>query len=425
MLKRLNNRLLFGMLVASFLLVMNSCRDKNYIIAKANVPIYQEKADWRNTTFELETSSGPAQSGKIYLYNDMLLVVEPYHGVHFYDNANTSSPVLLGWVPILACTDVSVRNNVLYANSYTDLIALDITDLSNLQVVDRIEDAFEFSNYTLLPGYNPDFPIAEYENNDEAIIGWAVQETELPTQTSNYGYESLTTSDALASYSEFGNSYGIGGSMAQFTLVGDYLYTLIDNELESYELEMDGAMNNTSKVQIQRTCETLFGTQDYLFMGTTSGMLAYDISNPSSPSFTSDIDHVTSCDPVVVSGNRAYITLSAGSGCWGVNQLEVINIDDVQNPSVISQYSMENPKGLGVESNLLFVCDGTQGVKVFDRTDDQQITTNLLTTLPVTNALDVIPHNKNLIITAEDGVYQFDYQDISNIYQTSHIPLNP
>lgn len=423
---KLNLRLLITLSVIFSLIIFNSCRDKNYTIAKANVPIYQKKSDWRNTNFNLEVSQGPSKTGKIYLYEDLLLIVEPYQGVHFYDNSNSSNPLLLGWIPILACTDVSVRNDILYANSYYDLIAINIANLSNPILVDRLEDVFQFYNYSMLPGFDENFPMAALENNnDQVIVGWTVMETEIPTQSANNFHTALfETTDMNILSSESGNSIGIGGSMAQFSIVNDYLYTLMDNELESYELTANGSMNSTSAIQIQRTCETLFGTQNYLFMGTTSGMLVYDLTSPATPEFTSEVNHITSCDPVVVIGNRAYITLSSESDCWGVNQLEVINIDNIQAPELIAQYGMDNPKGLGVESNILFVCDGSTGVKIFDRSDDYQITSNLLTTLPVINAKDVIPYNKNLIITADDGVYQYDYQDVNNIYQTSHIPLN-
>lgn len=419
------NFLVLLVLAFSMLFLTQSCKDKNYIVAKANVPIYQSKAEWRNTAFKLLPYGAPAETGKIYLYNDWLLVVEPYVGVHFYDNQNESNPVSVGVIPVLGCTDISVRNNVLYVNSLTDLVAIGISDIQHPQELSRIEDIFYFNNYYELSGFDASLPTASMNyDDDHVIIGWKVEETKLEENSNAYYAYDMALGSAFSMNESVGN-VGVGGSMAQFCIVGNYLYTLLNNELESYELTGEGQMNQTSSEMVSRTCETLFGTQNYLYMGTTSGMLVYSLSSPSSPSYISEINHITSCDPVVVAGNRAYITLSSGSGCWGVNQLEVIDISNLQSPQSMVVYPMENPKGLGVESNLLFVCDGNSGVKVYDKTDDYQIQNNLLTILPISGAWDLIPYNKTLIVTAEDGIHQFDYQDVNNIHQLSHIQIVP
>ncbi len=73
--------------------------------------------------------------------------------------------------------------------------------------------------------------------------------------------------------------------------------------------------------------ETVFIAEDMLYVGTSNGMHILSLANPSSPNFLSTYQHITACDPVVVEGDWAYVTLRAGNICGGTqNLLEVIDI---------------------------------------------------------------------------------------------------
>ena len=86
-------------------------------------------------------------------------------------------------------------------------------------------------------------------------------------------------------------------------------------------------------------------------------MHIYDVSNPASPQKLSVYQHVYSCDPVVVEGDFAYVTLNSLNTWCGrfSNQLDIIDISDLSDPKLIKQYAMESPLGLGIYGNLLFV----------------------------------------------------------------------
>ena len=173
--------------------------------------------------------------------------------------------------------------------------------------------------------------------------------------------------------------------------------------------------------------ETVFPAQSHLFIGTPNGMVIYNINNPASPVHRSTYDHAFGCDPVVVAGDRAYVTVSTGRECGGgtANVLDVVNIADLNIPFQIRSYNMANPHGLGVDDNLLFLCDGPDGLKVFDRSDDGAIDQNLIEHYPNITTSDVIPYNGTLIMTSEEGIYQYDYSDPNNIYQLSLIAVQP
>ena len=56
--------------------------------------------------------------------------------------------------------------------------------------------------------------------------------------------------------------------------------------------------------------ETIFAKDNYLFLGSRTGVYIYSISDPSHPQQLSIFQHLYSCDPVVVSGHYAYSTLN-------------------------------------------------------------------------------------------------------------------
>ncbi|PKP34214.1 MAG: hypothetical protein CVT98_10975 [Bacteroidetes bacterium HGW-Bacteroidetes-15] len=126
----------------------------------------------------------------------------------------------------------------------------------------------------------------------------------------------------------------------------------------------------------------------------------------------------------MVDGQYAYVTLRTGTMCAnGQNLLEVIDISSIENPYLVKSYPMFNPHGLGVDGNLLFICDGAAGLKIYDKTDPMAIITNQIAHYPDFDTYDVIPLNGVLMLVGPGGIYQYDYSDPSNIVQISHIPI--
>lgn len=170
--------------------------------------------------------------------------------------------------------------------------------------------------------------------------------------------------------------------------------------------------------------ETLFLLGQNMFVGTTTGMLIYDVSDPVKPVLVSQYDHITACDPVVADGDYAYVTLRTGTRCAnGQNLLEVIDISSITSPYLVKSYPMYNPHGLGIDGNLLFICDGAAGLKIFDKSDPLDIINKKIAHYPDFLTFDVIPMKGILMLVGEDGIYQYNYSDPTNIVQISHIPI--
>jgi hypothetical protein len=213
---------------------------------------------------------------------------------------------------------------------------------------------------------------------------------------------------------------GVGGSTATFTIVNGYLYVVNYSSLKTFNISNPQATSLVSEVQLNTTVETIFPLDNQLFIGTRTGMFIYSLEKPEKPAFVSMYSHVVSCDPVVADKKYAYVTLRSGTGCnRGANMLDIIDISDIKSPKIIKSYPMENPHGLGIDGNLLFITEGKGGLKVFDRSNPLDI--KLLAHKKDINALDVIPMNKNLILTGTDGVVQYDYSDVNDIKVNSTI----
>ncbi|MBE3085675.1 MAG: hypothetical protein IMZ64_05595, partial [Bacteroidetes bacterium] len=168
--------------------------------------------------------------------------------------------------------------------------------------------------------------------------------------------------------------------------------------------------------------ETMFITGNNMFLGTTTGMIIYDITNPQTLIRKSTYNHMRSCDPVVVDDTLAYITLRSGTNCGGtINSLDVVNIKNVSQPSLVLSYPMNNPYGLGKDGDLLFICDGNAGLKVYDASDPKTISNRLIYTYPNIKAYDVIPIGDVLVLIGDEGLFQYNYSNVQNITLMSSI----
>lgn len=210
------------------------------------------------------------------------------------------------------------------------------------------------------------------------------------------------------SSSEISSQTGVGGSMAKFAFFEQYLYVVEKQFLQVYDVSNAAKPLFLKTIDLKNTAvETIFPYKDYLFFGTQNGMLIYSLSTPNSPYYISTYTHIVSCDPVVVQDNIAYVTLSTGNQCGrGVNQLELIDISNIYSPMLLKTYRFDNPKGMAIDGQYLFLCDGSAGLKVLDVSNVDNV--RVIETFEGINAFDVIKKDNTLTVTGKDGVYQLD-----------------
>lgn len=217
---------------------------------------------------------------------------------------------------------------------------------------------------------------------------------------------------------------GRGGSMARFAIAKNHLYLVDFTSLKYYDIGNALSPSYVGAMKIEDGIETIFSYNDNLFVGSMAGVHIFDIGDPKHPKPVSVYRHIVACDPVVVSGEYAYATLRS-SGCrqWGENLLDVIDVSDLSHPVNIKSLPMTGPYGLGIADTLLFVCDGDRGLMIFNIKDPAS--PELFNQIESIHGYDVIPmpERKDVIITGNKGIYQYDYSDPYQIQYLSVINI--
>lgn len=403
-------------LFLALIALLSACHDKITNRYFTCIPVYTDYETFRQPV-NFESAKTISKNGNIYIKDNYLFVIEPDAGIHFINNENPSLPNNLGFLSIKGCTGMSIKDNYLYANSFIDLVVIDITSITAPNEVSRIENIFPQA----VPVMEKNYPVGMIDKNLGVVTSWSYEETKeksepVPVWNNCINCMELSISSFSSQNTTSGSGTGTSGSITKFTIINNYLYVMDYNQLKPINITNPTAPVASEPVSIWRQVETLFPHNDYIFMGTTSGMIIYTTVNPDMPQYVSAVDHMTGCDPVVVQGDYCYVTIRTGNTCVGeLDQLDVINISDINSPVLMKSFEMENPHGLGISGNSLFVCDGKDGLKIFDATNPETCGDNLIHQFKDLEATDIIPFNNVAIVIGEDGIYQYDYSDLSDM----------
>jgi hypothetical protein len=355
--------------------------------------------------------------GKIFVYGNYLFVNEINKGVHVIDNSNPASPVNKRFINIPGNVDIAVKGTTLYADIYTDMLTLDISDPLAVNVTEVTKNVFPERQYA--NGFVAD--------NSQYIVDWVRKDTTIDYDNGGWpcrGCGLWFSADALSNSSAQSMAKataGIAGSMSRFNIVSNYLYAVNKASLVVFDITNQVKPQKVNTVPVGWEIETIYPFQDKLFIGSTTGMFIFDISNAAAPAYVSSVTHIRRCDPVITDGKYAYVTLRAGTICGGTveSQMQVLDVTTMSRPVLAKTYSLDNPYGLGKTGNLLWVCDGKAGLKVYDATDPLQMTVKYQ--FKNLEAFDVIPLGNKIIVSAKEGIVQFDASNPEKITELSRI----
>ncbi|MGB5358352.1 MAG: hypothetical protein WBN27_00230, partial [Eudoraea sp.] len=331
------------------------------------------------------------------------------------DNSDPNSPQKISFIKIAGNVDISIKGNFLYADSLTDLMVLDISEINAIKIVNRLEDVLR-DNIVW-----PNADIYEYDGIDyenEILVGWDVKiESRLISEVNSRFDDQIFLAETAND-----SQVGQGGSLARFKIVNDYLYAVDSHTINVFEISDLENPRDLEDVYAGFDIETIFNKGNNLFLGSMRGMYIYDITSPATPTFISEFQHGTACDPVVVDGDYAYVTLRGGNNCGATESgLFIVDISDLTTPVLATSYAMDEPYGLGIKDNKLFICDGKSGLKIYDKTDIENLV--LLNHYENNITFDVIPMNETLIMIGDDILYQYRYLD-NDIELISSMNLN-
>ena len=394
-------------IISCLLVLFSSCESDDSPSEKAvfAVPVVKSLAAIRNNV--AVTSARQTNSdGKIYVAENYLFYIAQEEGIHIYNNQNPALPVNIAFINLEGVHDIAVKGDYLYADNFVDLLVFDISNIEAISLVETVENAISF---------NPAFPdTAEfYDYTVMTNPGEIVTRYRLENRNRPQGQDAIMFTDALSGLeSSNGNGVGTGSSYARFQINNNALYTVDAFQLNVFNITnpqntfFDKAVYMTEWFSGGQF-ETLFLQKEFLFVGATNGMHIVDASDEFNPYFVSGFSHATACDPVVAFGNTAYITVRGGTTCGAIeDQVNVIDITDITNPTLISTRLLNQPYGLGIKNDVLYVCCGSDGLKVFDASNSANLT---LQNTYSNNVTDVIPLTSHLIAVGNNQITQYSY----------------
>ena len=216
-----------------------------------------------------------------------------------------------------------------------------------------------------------------------------------------------------------GTVTGTGGSTARMTIARDYLYAIsgrdesgTDDLVQLFDITTPTMPVPFTRVALRPGLETLFPYTppeggDYLLVGAADGVYVLDNTDVGNPRFVGTFEHARAEDPVVARDGYAYVTLrDAGFGVEGANTMSVVDVRDLERPTLVRRISMQGPRGLSIGGDRLYVCDGRAGIKIYDISTPGDPTYDGLE--PGVDCLDVIAFDDRLHVIARDALLQYD-----------------
>lgn len=149
---------------------LTSCvdfRTDEYRVLDGYLPIYGER---ENLKIESQEAREFEKAGKIFYYKKFIFINEDMKGIHVLNNENPANPQKVAFIQIEGNKNVAVKGNYLYANSFTDLVVVDVSSIQN---------AFEVQRFKNVIGRQADFTDYPHENAyyqcpaaNKVVIGW-------------------------------------------------------------------------------------------------------------------------------------------------------------------------------------------------------------------------------------------------------------
>lgn len=385
--------------------------------------IYGNLDDIYNTELNT-TAEAIGNPGKIYIAEDFILIGEEEKGIHVIDNTDSSNPQNVSFINVPGNREFFVNGDFLYAESYYDVVKIDISDPKNAVISDRANFVvpLEYTNEAgeSLLGFSFEEVTKELDSNSDFY------QDVLDNQFVYYDYAQQIIPASAVPSSFAGNSAASSGTVNRITYTKEHVYILGSSTLNIIR-DTPGTFE---KVDAPNSLfwgndkETIFPYGDNLFVGSRTSMDIYDITNAEDPQQVYRFDHATSCDPVLPCEEVAYVTLRTAdfSPCPGnINALVVVDIENLNAPFQVDEIQMKSPFGMTVSNDKLYVGEGENGLKIFDVTDKKS--PQLLKWVEDIQAYDVLPHptRTDLILIAGPnglGQYEIDENDTITLEST-------
>jgi hypothetical protein len=381
-------------------------------------PIYK-----KDLPINLPTVSGPRplrNIGKIIERGSNVFIVEKDEGIHILNRFNQPAPYrfyAIDW-----CQDIAIDfRNRLYATQISgaaaDLSVIDIWNIDNIQLLSRraIHDEEKVDDEPPLPkdytGY--------FECPDPAqgpVAGWEKAILKSPR----------CKTKELDLFETRNSKVGQAGMLNSVVVVNNFLYTVGGNQLQTFDLTQQIPIDS---IKHSSVFVSISSFDDLLFAGTRSNMLIYKIDQNGKPRLFQSFQHNTDCDPFVANDQLAFIAINTATTCKSdniANELALIKtrsrIDFFQ-PERLATHPMTSPHGLGLQNDILYLCEGAAGLKVIQYESNGQI--KVLHHYRDVHALSVTVLSERLWVVTPTALLLYAYKPNQALELVSKIPIEP
>lgn len=144
-----------------------------YPMAKVwgNKPVYSTETEAKKVLYS-STPLPVINAGNIYVKGNYIFQLETGKGIHIIDNSVPANARRIGFLTMNGSSQISMKGNFLYTNSYDDLVVVDMSDLNNITEVKRVKGAFPEGRSYYYYVQPPDRGYYQCPRYDSVVTRW-------------------------------------------------------------------------------------------------------------------------------------------------------------------------------------------------------------------------------------------------------------
>ncbi|HTR31292.1 MAG TPA: hypothetical protein VMH27_18600, partial [Puia sp.] len=150
------------------LFILPGClKDRVIETYKIYEPIYAPKASVL-AAINADPGTPVSQPGQLYIKGSYIFLNDVDRGIHVIDNSDPRHPVQTAFLNIPGNLNIGIRNNILYADMYADVLAIDISNLHQVKIIGMLRNFFSSREY--------------FADTNYVVANWVIRDTSVVPQ---------------------------------------------------------------------------------------------------------------------------------------------------------------------------------------------------------------------------------------------------
>jgi hypothetical protein len=408
--ERIRLRGFFSGLMPFFFSAMTVCIPScTYYYQTVYIPEYMSYDELRSS-FKITGPRNLSVPGKIRAMNQWLFISEIGTGIHVFDNSNPISPVNTLFLNIPGNTDLEVSGDILYADSYTDLLALDISRLGetspSVSLKYRLPDVLYLDVYRRYLGESNPYQKKVKIDKSRGVVVNVLRDKEMKTTFNPFFFYAPSSFDTY-----FLNGNGQSpvasdntGYDSLFSVKGDLLYTVRGSVIGIYSIKESDKPVFLRNIPLEFHVETVYSANGKLFIVSLAELHVYSLSDPLQPVNMTTFEIPDAYEQFACSDGYAFVLLKEWQ--WTSGSILAIKFPADGKPRVVKEYEMSNLSDIVTDGSRLYICARKEGVKMFDASNPLSL--RLIDQMNGGDSRHAVIHRRILTVTGPGGLTQYD-----------------